>query len=71
MSAATGSVFGFGVILVFIFFALFLLNIATSVWAYRDAKRMGKSSEFAILVLIGTLIFPIVGLIVYVLIRKY
>lgn len=59
----------FGVFL-FIGFALFLLNIATSVWAYLDAKRMGKSNEYAVLLLIGTLIFPIAGLIVYLLIRR-
>ncbi len=48
----------------------FLLNILTSVWAYRDSLRKGKSREFALIVLIGTLIFPILGLIVYLIIRN-
>lgn len=47
----------------------FIFNIATSIWAYRDAKSRGKSSEFALIVLVATLIFPIVGLIVYYFIR--
>jgi hypothetical protein len=59
----------FGVFLL-IGFALFLLNIATSVWAYLDAKKLGKSNEYALLLLIGTLIFPVAGLIVYLLIRR-
>jgi hypothetical protein len=63
-------VFGFGILIFFILFALFLLNIATSVWAYRDAKRLGKSNEFAVLVLIGTLVFPVAGLIVYLIVRN-
>lgn len=53
-----------------IMFMLFLLNIATSVWAYRDAKRMGKNNEYALLVLIGTIVFPVVGFIIYLIIRR-
>lgn len=49
---------------------LFVLNIVTSIWAYRDAIRLGRSREFAIIVLVGTLFFPVVGLIVYLIIRK-
>ncbi len=61
-----------GVIFLFLFIsiALLALNIITSVWAYRDAKRKGKSNEFALIVLIGTLIFPILGLVVYLVIRN-
>ncbi|WP_181348998.1 PLDc N-terminal domain-containing protein [Thalassobacillus sp. CUG 92003] len=51
-------------------FILFLLNIITSIWAYRDAKRSGKSPEYALIVLIATIVFPIVGLIVYIIIRN-
>lgn len=59
----------------FVFFLLiaflfFIFNIATSIWAYRDARRKGNSKEYAIIVLIGTLIFPILGLIVYLIIRN-
>ncbi len=58
-----------------IFFMLFgllllVLNIVTSIWAYRDAIRKGNSKEYAMIVLIGTLIFPVVGLIVYLFIRN-
>lgn len=56
----------------FMFFVLFLfvLNVLTSVWAYRDSIRNGNSKEYAIVVLIGTLFFPVLGLIVYLIIRK-
>lgn len=46
------------------------LNILTSIWAYRDARKRGKSNEYALLVLIGTLLFPVMGLIVYFIMRK-
>ncbi|WP_307329760.1 hypothetical protein [Evansella vedderi] len=51
-------------------FILFLLNILTSIWAYRDSLRNGNSKEFSIIVLIGTLFFPVLGLIVYLVIRR-
>ncbi|WP_371825496.1 PLDc N-terminal domain-containing protein [Pontibacillus sp. ALD_SL1] len=54
----------------FIVIALFILNIVTSIWAYRDAQRKGKSKEYAIIVLILTIIFPFIGLIVYFFIRN-
>ncbi|MFS1514486.1 PLDc N-terminal domain-containing protein [Chengkuizengella sp. SCS-71B] len=56
----------------FFLFGLILLalNIITSVWAYRDARRKGNSKEYAIVVLIGTIFFPILGLIVYLIIRN-
>lgn len=62
----------FGVFLFFIIIAggLFLLNIITSIWAYRDSIAKGNSKEFAIIVLVGTLFFPILGLIIYLIIRK-
>ncbi|WP_407933978.1 PLDc N-terminal domain-containing protein [Aquibacillus rhizosphaerae] len=55
---------------IFFVFGLFVLNIMTSVWSYRDALRNGNSKEYAIIVLIGTLFFPIIGLIVYLVIRN-
>nr|WP_157184264.1 PLDc N-terminal domain-containing protein [Evansella cellulosilytica] len=48
---------------------LFLLNILTSIWAYRDSLRRGNSKEYSLIVLLGTLFFPVVGLIVYYVIR--
>ncbi|WP_186577633.1 PLDc N-terminal domain-containing protein [Aquibacillus kalidii] len=56
-------------ILLFVFL-LFFLNIITSIWAYRDSIEKGNSKEYAIIVLIGTLFFPILGLIVYLIIRN-
>lgn len=64
---------GFGIIiLVMLLLGLILLalNIITSIWAYRDSLRKGKSKEFALIVLIGTLFFPVVGIIVYLIIRN-
>ncbi len=58
----------FGVF-IFIGLVLLVLNIITSIWAYRDSIRKGNSKEFAIIVLFGTLFFPVVGLIVYLIIR--
>lgn len=64
-------VMGIAFLFIFIFLLLLLLiNVMTSVWAYRDAIRHGNSKEYAVLVLIGTLFFPIVGLIVYLIIRR-
>lgn len=62
-----GSVFLF---VLFVGIALLVLNILTSVWAYRDSTRKGKNSTYSLVVLIGTLFFPLVGLIVYVIIRN-
>ena len=59
-----------GMLVILIGLGLLVLNIVTSVWAYRDSRRRGKSSEFAIIVLLATLIFPVVGLIVYLIIRN-
>ncbi|RSL31632.1 hypothetical protein D7Z54_19505 [Salibacterium salarium] len=61
-----------GVFAIVIFFVigLFLLNIITSIWAYRDSIRKGNSKEFALLILLGTLFFPLIGLIIYLFIRN-
>lgn len=58
----------FGIVIVAAL-VLFLLNILTSIWAYRDSQRKGNSREFNIIVLLGTLFFPIIGLIAYLIIR--
>ncbi|RUS43597.1 PLDc_N domain-containing protein [Cohnella sp. AR92] len=49
---------------------LFIAQVAICVWAYRDALNKGRSQEFAILVLLGLFFFPILGLIVYLIIRN-
>ncbi|RNB51713.1 hypothetical protein EDM57_22085 [Brevibacillus gelatini] len=52
-------------------FLLFnVINILISIWAYRDSRRRGNSKEFSVIVLIGLLFFPVIGLIVYLIIRK-
>ncbi|SDJ75817.1 Phospholipase_D-nuclease N-terminal [Sediminibacillus albus] len=58
--------------MIFILFivGLFFLNIFTSIWAYKDAVEKGRSREFAVIVLVATLFFPVVGLIVYLFIRE-
>ncbi|CAG7619066.1 PLDc N-terminal domain-containing protein [Paenibacillus allorhizosphaerae] len=61
------SIIGVGLLFMLILFAL---NIITSVWAYNDCLSKGRSREFALLVLILTLIFPVMGLIVYLIIRN-
>ncbi|MGM8215273.1 PLDc N-terminal domain-containing protein [Bacillaceae bacterium W0354] len=60
------------IIFLFLFFGLILLllNIITSIWAYRDSLRKGNSKEYSIIVLVGTLFFPVIGLIVYLIIRN-
>lgn len=63
----------FGIVFLFVILfglGLLILNIVTSIWAYRDAVRKGNSKEYAIIVLIGTLFFPLIGLIVYLIIRN-
>ncbi|WP_054958461.1 hypothetical protein [Paenibacillus dakarensis] len=66
--AVGGLIFGiFGLLIPLLFL---VVHIAICVWGYRDAKRRGKSPEFALLVVLGLLFFPIAGLIVYLLIRE-
>lgn len=57
-------------IMLFIMAAFFIFNIVTSIWAYRDSLRKGNSKEYSVIVLIGTLFFPIIGLIIYFIIRN-
>lgn len=61
----------FGLFALLIPFLFFILHIAICVWGFRDARRRGKSSEYALLVLLCLLFFPIVGIIVYLLIRDH
>ncbi|MBP3953172.1 PLDc N-terminal domain-containing protein [Bacillus sp. YZJH907-2] len=48
----------------------FILNILTSIWCYRDARRNGRSTEYALIILVATLFFPFIGFLVYLIIRK-
>jgi uncharacterized membrane protein YhaH (DUF805 family) len=48
----------------------FVLHIALCVWAFRDCRRRGKNTEMALVVMAGLFFFPVMGLIVYVLIRN-
>lgn len=59
------------VFLIFLFvLAALAFNVITSIWAYRDSLRKGNSKEYSVIVLIGTLFFPILGLIIYLIIRN-
>ncbi|MCV4234168.1 PLDc N-terminal domain-containing protein [Virgibacillus sp. LDC1] len=69
MSFVGVGVIGILTLLLGLFF--FLLHIAVCVWGYNDARRKGRSPEFAILVVLGLLFFPVVGLIIYLLIRNH
>jgi hypothetical protein len=64
--------FGFSLFFIFIIISLglLLLNIVTSIWAYRDSLRRGNSKEYAIIILVATLFFPVLGLIIYLIIRN-
>lgn len=68
MSFVGVGIIGILTLLLGLFF--FLLHIAVCVWGYNDARRKGRSPEFAILVVLGLLFFPVVGLIIYLLIRN-
>lgn len=70
MSSAAGTAGFLFVVIPLVLLLLFILNIVTSVWAYRDAISKGRSKEYALLVLIATLIFPVLGFIVYLVIRN-
>ncbi|MCM3746960.1 hypothetical protein M3223_06280 [Paenibacillus pasadenensis] len=64
-----------GVGIIGLFFLLisllfFAVHIAICVWGYRDAKSRGCSNELGLLVMIALLFFPVIGLIVYLLIRN-
>jgi len=64
---------GFGIFIIFpLIFILvtFVLHIAVCVWSYRDAIRKGRSQEFALIVLVALLFFPVIGFIIYLLIRN-
>jgi uncharacterized membrane protein YhaH (DUF805 family) len=62
-----GGIFAFFLLLSIV---LFVVHIAICVWGYRDAIRKGKSQEFALIVLLGLLFFPVMGFIIYLLIRN-
>lgn len=53
-----------------ILFIIFILPILLCVWGYKDAKKNGKSNTYALGILILILVFPIIGWLIYLLIRK-
>jgi len=59
-----------GLVALLFVLASFIIHIAVCVWSYRDALRKGRSQEFAIIVLVGLLFFPLIGFIIYLLIRN-
>ena len=61
--------FFFGIIL-FIALGFFVLHIAVAVWIYRDAIQYGRTQEFALILLVAALMFPVMGPVVYWIIRK-
>lgn len=67
MGVVAGIIGIFGLLIPLLFL---VLHIAICVWGYRDAQARGKSSEYALLIVLGLLFFPVVGLIVYLLIRN-
>lgn len=54
----------------FFWFLQLILQIVLSTWAYRDAIQRGNSKEFSIIVMVGVLLVPLAGAIVYFLIRE-
>lgn len=54
----------------FFWFLQLILQIVLSTWAYRDARQRGNSKEFSIIVMVGVLLVPLAGAIVYFLIRE-
>ncbi|PWW02460.1 phospholipase D-like protein [Paenibacillus cellulosilyticus] len=72
-SAVSGIGNGFAfMFVIFVLFSLlfFVLHIVSIVWAYRDAVRRGNEPIYALGVAALIFFFPIIGLIVYLLIRS-
>jgi uncharacterized membrane protein YhaH (DUF805 family) len=61
-----GGLWLFSGLLCFIPVILFIISIAIAVWMYRDAEKRGKSGA---LWLIIELLFPIIGLIIWLIVR--
>lgn len=59
----------FPIILLFVLGG-FLLNLLTSIWCYRDSLNQGNSKEYSLLILVATLFFPVLGFIIYLIIRR-
>ncbi|WJH33105.1 hypothetical protein N6H14_23485 [Paenibacillus sp. CC-CFT747] len=47
-----------------------MIHVALCVWAYRDSRRRGRSQEFGLLAAVGLFFFPVLGLVVYLIIRN-
>ncbi|WNQ13551.1 hypothetical protein MJA45_11210 [Paenibacillus aurantius] len=48
----------------------FVIHVALCVWAYRDSRRRGRTQEFGLLAAVGLFFFPVLGLVVYLIIRN-
>ncbi|MEI7028126.1 PLD nuclease N-terminal domain-containing protein [Paenibacillus sp. y28] len=59
-----------GLVFLFMVFVFFMAHVALCIWAYRDALSRGRSREYALIVLLAMLLFPLMGLIIYLLIRN-
>lgn len=57
---------GLGIFFCFIPLAIFIIGIAIAVWVYRDAERRGESGA---LWLIINILAPIIGLIIWLIVR--
>lgn len=60
----------FGIFFGLLFLVFFILHIVLCVWAYRDSLKRGRSTEYALIALLAILIFPVMGLIIYLIIRN-
>jgi heme/copper-type cytochrome/quinol oxidase subunit 2 len=57
---------GFGMLICFIPLAIIIIAIAISIWVYRDAEKRGESGA---LWLIINILAPIIGLIIWLIVR--
>lgn len=62
----SGEVCWFGSALCLVPVMLFVVSLAIAIWMYRDAERRGKNGE---LWLIIELLLPIIGLIIWLVVR--
>jgi hypothetical protein len=56
---------------VFLFgIAIFAVHILIVVWGYKDARKKGRSDVYALGIALMLVFFPVLGIIVYLLIRN-
>jgi hypothetical protein len=49
--------------------ALFVLHVVACVWVYQDALRKGHSFGYILIAVLAVIFFPILGFLIYLLIR--